>query len=67
MLGARLSYGKAPKRERINQRSATDELALSETRWAGGQIENRTFPGSILLLVSPLVDTPPFSGASPIG
>ena len=64
MLGARLSYGKAPKRERINQRNATDELALIETSWAGGQIQNRTSPGSILLLVSHLVDTPPFSGAS---
>ena len=32
--------------------AATDELSLSETRPAGGQKQNRTFPDSVLLLES---------------
>ena len=40
---------------KISLWSATDELALSETSLAGGQKQNRTFTGSVLLLktVSP--------------
>ena len=37
---------------RSDRRWATDELALSKMRLAGGQKQNRTFPGSILLLES---------------
>ena len=40
VMGCKLLFGQI----------ATEELALSETRLAGGQKQNRAFPRSILLL-----------------
>ena len=50
---------------RSDRRWATDELALTETRLASGQKQNRTFPGSIILLESLLWLIRPLFGGFP--